>query len=450
MEKIKTCKSNRSAAVCSFQNAVDLQAKLLKQKILTAAGSIPETGKKWYVSAHNAGGDGSTPEAPLGGLEALENQFDHIQPGDAVLFERGGIFRGSLITQSGVYYGAYGTGEKPRIYGSAQNYAGIPWKAAGENIWEIDYTFHEDVGLIVVDDGRHIGYKRYQLAELKENFDFTCDHENGYKLYLYLKGDPSSFQSIEIGTNQNILWITENTHDVTVENLHLQYTGAHGIRALNGVKNIAVKNCEISYLGGSYIPGYKEGTTRYGNGVEFWQGCENVTVEHCWIHDIYDSGISHQGNGDYVAKNLRFFSNLIEYCGMGSIEYWLWNTKDGKKCRAENVTYADNIMRFAGYGFGGVQRPDKISAHILSNGKNHNKFEHFKIERNIFDQSSCYLVEISSMENTFPALNGNTYIQKRGKALGMYAESGNVVFDDSVQSIIQNEWGDVSAKVYCI
>lgn len=433
-----------------IQDYVEKNAQILRERILNAAGSVPQSGNKWYLSSSSTGrGDGISSDTPWNSLRALEDNADRIMPGDSVLFERGSVFRGNFITKSGVYYGAYGVGNKPCICGSDRNYADTPWKKAGENIWLLDCKFDADVGLLVFENCQNIGYKRSNIKDLTKNFDFFCDHSDSNKVYLYLEYDPSRFNSLEIGVNKNLIWITENIYDVTIENLSLNYTGAHGIRALNGAKNITVKNCVISYLGGCYIPGYKDGMVRYGNAIEFWQGCENVSIENCWIHDIYDSGISHQGHGSYVVKNITFCNNLIEYCGMGSIEYWLWYRCEDENW-AENVRYSDNIMRFAGYGFGGEQRPDKVSAHILSNGNNQNKFLGFCIEGNIFDRSSCELIEISSRENTYPELKANTYIQGRGLKLGTFAESRDVVFDDLAEDIIVNEWGDTFAKVYCI
>lgn len=435
---------------CLFLNEVEEKAEMLRKKVLNAEGSLPREGNKWYISSScEADGDGASPETPWRGIEALEKYADRIAFGDSVLFKRGDLFRGNFIAKSGVYYGAYGKGEKPCFCGSDMDHAGALWKSVGENIWYLEQAFETDVGLIVFDNGKHIGYKRSSKAELTEEFDFYCDHEDENRLYLYSVRDPALFESVEIGTNKNLIWILENSHDVTIENLSLKYSGAHGIRALDGVKNISVRNCVISYMGGCYITGYKDGKVRYGNGIEFWQGCENIRVEDCWIHNIYDSGISHQGHGNYVAKNLNFCNNLIEYCGMGSIEYWLWNKPEDKNW-AENVTYSDNIMRFAGYGFGGIQRPDKVSAHILSNGNNHNRFIGFHIKGNIFDRSTCCLLEICSREKTYPELCENTYIQNSGMELGTYADSLNVISDDSARDVIFNEWGDVSAKVFSI
>ena len=446
----KAYTANPASLSAPMSSKFDGQASTLRKKVLNTKDSLPSTvtGKIWYIS--NSGSDknaGNSKNAAWATINAINFYGNQINAGDAVLFERGGVYRGTFNAKSGVYYGAYGSGDKPCIYGSDQNYQKVNWKKKFGNVWICDTYISDDVGTIVFNHGELIGYKRDKRYQMKNNGDFWCDGNNGYTLYVYMDKNPAkAFKSIEIGIRKSIITIGSNMKNITVENLCLKYTGAHAVDAGGGAKNITVKNCEIGFIGGSYLKDYWREGTRYGNAVQFWGRCENITVENNWIYQIYDSGITHQGDGEYVAKNIRFCGNLIEYCGMGSIEYWLWNTED-KKCRAENVTYADNIMRFAGYGWGGIQRPDKVSAHILSNGNNHNDITNFKITGNIFDQSSCDLIEISSLMKVYPLLSGNTYAQNAGGRLGTYAESKDVIFDENVKSVITNAIGDQTAVV---
>ena len=74
---------------------IDAKAEELKNRILNAKSEYPRTAQKIYVS--NNGDDnnnGETPEtaiATLGKLNAMD-----IKPGQVVLFERGGVWRGLL------------------------------------------------------------------------------------------------------------------------------------------------------------------------------------------------------------------------------------------------------------------------------------------------------------------------------------------------------------------
>lgn len=425
---------------------VDEKADELKEKITKSLDNLPQTvtGNIWYVSATgDDSNSGNSKDSPWRNLVALAQNADKIKSGDAVLFERGGTYRGSVRAIGGVYYGAYGEGEKPRLYGSLKNYA-VPelWQEVENNIWSCG-EMPADTGIIVFGNDEFVGYKKFRKSDMKQNGDFWCDRDNNI-LYLYWQGNPAeSYESIEIGTKVTVMGLYDAPiEDITIENLCIKYTGVHAIAAIAGANNITVRYCEIGYIGGSI---YK-GEIRYGNGIEFFGGCENILVEYNWIYDIYDSGFTHQGSGTYAVRNIEVNHNLIEGCGMGSIEYWLAYNSHNKNY-AENVAYTDNIMRNAGYCWGGVQRPDKVSSHVLSNGKNQNHFINYQFKGNIFDRSSCFLMEITSLDETYPVFSDNIYIQDKGKRLGTFAKTEDVIFDDGVQTILNKEWGDSKATI---
>lgn len=74
--------------------------------------------------------------------------------GDTVLFERGGVWRGGLATRDGVTYSAYGSGEKPCIYGSPFDGAVIgAWDMVSENVWRYSEPIASDIGGIFFDGG---------------------------------------------------------------------------------------------------------------------------------------------------------------------------------------------------------------------------------------------------------------------------------------------------------
>lgn len=100
-------------------------------------------GKTYYLSNNGDDKDNGSRQNPWRSLEKLNASMHLIQPGDSVLFERGGIFFGSLVvrlsgsSQKPVYIGAYGTGEKPVISGSVQVKNWRPYK---KNIWTATCT----------------------------------------------------------------------------------------------------------------------------------------------------------------------------------------------------------------------------------------------------------------------------------------------------------------------
>ena len=434
----------------SYKSAYDGMAKTMREKIRSAKDTVKATGTTYYVSPNgNDANNGKSPQTAWQTLAAVSNRQVQFRSGDAVLLERGGVYRyaGSVKLANGVYYGAYGTGDKPCIYGSTQNYVQATWKNQGGNIWMLDKGLGSDVGLVVFNHGEQVGWKRSSKSALTKNYDFYSDKSNGYRVYLYLDKDPSkSFTSIEIGADNRILLMDSGAKDITIENLTIKYTGAHAIRGSN-CSHITVRNCEIGYVGGSILSGYGNGSTRYGNGIEFMSDSQNVLIENCWLYQIYDSGVTHQGDGNFQINNFVVKDCLIEYCGMGSIEYW--HTKGAVM---GDILYTGNLLRYAGYGFGGEQRPDKeMTAHIESNGKptgsSYNEAIQFRIENNIFELSTYQLVNAVSAAGTPPTLSGNTYVQWKGKWLGYYGTNSNKKFNDSVLTLLQDTWGDKTAKV---
>lgn len=432
----------------------DTQATAMRNTVLSYRDKLPKTvtGTVWYISNDGKNtNSGKSPKEAWGSIFAMNFNQDSIKAGDAVLFERGGVYRGSFVAKSGVYYGAYGTGDKPCIYGSEQNYAKVTWTYKNANIWVCDAPFASDIGLVVFNHGEKMGYKKDKNYGLEKNGDFWCDSQNNYKLYMYMDKNPAkAYKSIEIGVNKSVISIYANSKDITIENLCIKYTGSMGIGVSDNCKNLTVCGCEIGFIGGSYL----SGTLRYGNAIEIWAACDNVVIENNWIYQVYDSGITHQGGEKYIAKDIMMRKNLIEYCGLGSYEYWLASEWDIG--RGENITFADNICRFAGYCWGGDQRPDKVSTHIRADVTCRNTIFNFKITGNIFDQASANLLEIGgtaiSVENIpqspEPVLSGNIYAQNSDGYLGTYFSKSGVIFDEDREVFIKEFMGDSKAEIY--
>lgn len=434
-----------AGAVCfPISGEYDDEADDMRKAILeNKTDSYKKTGNIYYVSNNgNDDNDGTSPEKALATLNGVSLKNSILKPGDAVLFERNGIFRGKLFLKDGVYYGAYGEGVMPCIYGSRKNYVDSEWVSEGNNIWTLNTTFIADVGNIVFNHGEAVGYLKSSKDDLKSNYDFFCDRNKSNRVYLYLDKDPTKyFKSIEICVDGRIFDF-DGRKDITVENITFKYTGGHALRG-NNTSNITIRNCEIGYIGGSYLDNYEDGNVRYGNGVELIGNSSNTLVENCLIYQIYDSGITHQGDKCLV-ENFTARNNLIEYCGMGAIEYW--HTKGAVM---KNILYEGNMLRFAGYGFGGMQRPDKyMSACIMSNTKPYsimyNEAENFVIKDNIFDLSTNQLLNLGSQAGTAPKLSGNTYVQVYGKLLGYYTDNRNVRFNTEVSDTIIDVWNDES------
>ncbi|MBQ4143755.1 MAG: hypothetical protein IJD43_09795 [Thermoguttaceae bacterium] len=99
-------------------------------------------GTVYFVSpSGNDENDGKSEKTPWASISRV-NSAEEIQPGDEILWQRGGIWRGVLLPHSGepgkpVRYGAYGDPQKakPTFYGSVDASTESSWTEEAPNIW---------------------------------------------------------------------------------------------------------------------------------------------------------------------------------------------------------------------------------------------------------------------------------------------------------------------------
>lgn len=323
----------------------------MRKKVLSSANTeeyYKIKGIKYYVSQNgDDNNDGLTPNTPIKTLEKIEKL--NLNFGDAVLFERGSVFRfdHAIRTVDGVTYGSYGEGIKPAIYASPENFANSDkWVNAENNIWEIPFNYKRASG-VVLDYSMVIGVQKKEISSLAENGDYYHDLDNKI-LYIYSEDKPNeAYQSIEIMPARNIFEV-RGEGDLVFDNLCIKYCGGFGLSICDSKPNVAVTNCEFGFLGGLWMGDM----VRFGNAVEFWSGLpnvhiENITVKNNWFYQIYDTALSWQGDqGDTVWKNIDFSENLFEY-NNADIEFWCVNG-----CSLEDFRMNNNIMRFTSMGWG--------------------------------------------------------------------------------------------------
>ena len=481
-----------------------------KNEILFSKDSLDIKGTTYFVSSSGCDeNDGLSPENPWKTLERV-SQAD-LKNGDGVLFKRGDLFRGYVQTKSGVTYGAYGVGDKPKFYGWHQNLAGFDlWELYDEkhNIWKLTEPIL-DCGTLVFNEGKlhsrklipsYVGGKfvcrddedrDFDMAkEMTLDLDIVCfydkrlttkptkgqdfpipvmDDQSLGELYLRCdKGDPSKvFESIEALPRRHMFKVGHN-FDVKIDNLCLKYIGTHAISAGGEcVKGLHVTNCEIGWIGGCIQhyygtdPNYPEGgrgsVTRFGNGVEIYGGCDDYLVENCYIYQVYDAGITHQVSTfgkTYKMNNVRYKRNLVEYC-VYSIEYFLEKTEDNNESIINGCEMSDNILRSSGYGWGQQRHNTHTPAHIKG-WSYENTASDFVIKNNVFDRCAYRMLHlVAKKEESLPKMSGNVYIQHLGATLGQYganesAEPENLVFDEFADEKIASVFKDIEARVYLI
>ena len=395
----------------------DKEADALRTKILNAKDTLKKTGRVWYISRKgNDANAGDSPERAWYSVSGYNANKSEIQAGDTVLFERGGVYRGGIRMVNGVTYGAYGTGPKPAIYGSPNNYAVKDfWEQTDiQNVWKCTEAVSGDIGNIIFNHGRAVGIRVFTSEKkLAANLQYYYNQDEA-SVYLYLEKNPAEvFYDIEFGVAGNLMQSEVNPEGITIDNLSLKYGGTHAIRFEEGARNIKVTNCDIGWVGGCvHFYDAAGNPTRLGNGVELWNACDNVLVENNWIYQMFDTGITNQGGmtaDGYVQSNITYRGNLIEYCTM-SVELW---TGGQERDTMKNVTVENNIMRFAGYGWGMVRTNHKSTCHIWSStGDRTYTAINCTIRNNIFDRSWKALILQSGVAQPNFVYTGNSYYQK--------------------------------------
>lgn len=164
------------------------EANSLRNKILSTANTdeiYKIKGTKYYISpGGNDNNDGKSPERAFRTIEHLG--YVDIEQGDAILFERGSIFRidQSLDLSSGITYGAYGKGDKPKIYASPANYSNAEWKPSKrKNVWKAKFLYSSACS-IYFNNAEKIGYLKPSVRNLSENTQFYLDPTES-TVYLY-------------------------------------------------------------------------------------------------------------------------------------------------------------------------------------------------------------------------------------------------------------------------
>lgn len=479
-----------------------------KARIRNTSDNLIITGKTYYVSNDgNDENDGLSPERPWKSMKKVS--CSDYNEGDAVLFRRGDLFRGSVGRRhNGVTYGAYGTGDKPKFYGWDKD-------LADPALWvEVDSVHHiwrmtekiSDCGTLVFNDGEFHSRKQIpsyiggqfvcrnnenELFDMRihmdqdldifnrgdEELDLSTSKGENFPVpliarrvdtWLYLrcdKGNPGEvFRTIEAVPSRVAFACGNNCH---VDNLCMKYYlfGVHGAgQSCTGLK---VTNCEIGWVGGNIQhyhgtdPNYPQGrrgtVTRYGNAIEIYGGAIDYEVSNCYIYQSYDAGITHQvsTNGKkYIMENVRYANNLIEHCVYG-IEYFLDQNCGPDESYMKNIEMCGNIIRFSGYGWGQQRHNTNTPAHIKGWSYTNTASE-YSIHNNIFDRAAYRMLHLVAKEaSSLPKMYENTYIQFEGNPLGQYgannaAEPPIRVFDKNVNATLTEEFCEMNHKVYII
>ena len=392
---------------------IDKKADAMLKKIEDYPDKVSVTGKTYYLSNEgNDKNDGLSISKSMKTYAALKGK---LKSGDAVLFRRGDVFRGQIVLVSGVTYAAYGSGIKPRLYGSVDGTLG-EWK---ETETDGVYTYNKvtKYANIIFNNGEAIGRPVQSMSQITKkplNVYFS-----GARVSVYSPdGNPEEvFKSIEIVEDYSLCTGSGGTYNVKMQNLCMMYTGVHFLGSLGITENLEIEGCIMGYCGGRDLyQGAK--ATSLGNAVEFWSQAINVNIHDNYFFQAYDAALTHQGPSGTVKAtgqtstvnftNIHYENNLLEYNTYDFEAFTCRSLSDQSKSPNGKFTYDDvyikgNICRYTGWGWGSLDRPDKNVNTVFkydAEGENDSNV-HIKplyIENNIFDRPRRSVLGISSPE----------------------------------------------------
>ena len=341
---------------------------------------------KYYVSATGSDlADGLSQDTPWKTINKVNSIA--FKPGDIVVFKRGDTFYGTLSiagvrlpSQRKVTVGAYGIGPLPKLSRYKILNAGS-WVNHTANIWKIDIT---DLAAFTGDQdiswqGVNVGFlrvdkiikpaKKWSIAALASDWDFYSD-EVQY-LYVWSVTNPGT-RATEIcsAVGHRIVNTTLDVTGQVVRYTNIDFVGCAGHGISGVLKTVSVKGCYLHELGGGKLFGYGDGTTRYGNGVECWNGSTSVEVEGNYIWDVYDVACTMQGSlvtADTGWTDVWFRHNVISRCTQN---FEVWSRLDGGPATAgvgfNRTGFVNNICLDAGYSWAADVRPAQFNrSHLL-------------------------------------------------------------------------------------
>jgi len=407
--------------------------------IVNYSGNIdPATikGTCYYIS--NNGDDsnsGTSPDAPWKSFKNLYSVKGNaamtivnyaLQPGDAVLLERGSVFDkyrygeyDALNIAEGITYGTYGEGPKPVITGRLiMDEPAGRWVQSGyNNVWKLDYKVPDYPGNIefVKKDGTELwgicvyldNYETPYNGEPTKNYGFVTNGEDFFhsgnvpftdpgclknnleyfadvakgELYVYCdKGNPGDvFGEINITRKEMAIddtfgsfansGVTKKYNSATFEYTSSYKTVVDGLSikyaGVCGINTWGADDVWVTNCDFEWIGGsFENPTSRYGNAVSNWGDSDGFFVTDCYFKDVYDAAVSTQVTENGRLVNYYSSGCVLDRCGL-SYEFFVNdNTSDDGISYLSNIFITDNYVMRPGFGFCDI-RTDRRGAFFI-------------------------------------------------------------------------------------
>lgn len=365
------------------------------EELYKKSGMNISSGTTYYISANGKSNEGISIEEPMS-LETANKKTFYM--GDRILLKSGDVFFGQINfniekqkEEELCYIGKYGEGENPTLSAAKIIDNRDAWKKYSDEIYKIDLKdINNFKGLKLTDDDScNIGFIRNEknifgglksnILELEKMYDFYCDGES-----LYIKSEKNPYDelgNLTLATKKTLFRMSSNCE---IENITVKDTSGHGFGKKNDpIENVYLHNNIIKNIGGSHQFGTtNKKTTRYGNAIEFWQAASNIIIEKNLISNVYDAGITLQGdNGKWL--NAKINNNIIINTAF-PFEFWGTGETNGY----ENINIEENIIINQGNGWSQLYRPNpEISANYVLTYSNSNAKLDIKFYKNKFFNS---------------------------------------------------------------
>lgn len=358
---------------------------------------IDAYGTDYYVK--NAGNDSGTGTSDATAWASLAKVSSVIfQPGDHIYFKRGDLFRGQLYNNSSgsagnpVVYDAYGTGAKPKIWGSRDYSSDNLWTNYSGNIWVTSSpveTGMDNIANLIFNNEQSCGKQETSISACDSQGDFYYNTDDN-KVYIYSVGSPAVFYShIEMGGvfEEYVVFCYGNSY-VTFRNMDVRYSANNAMFTGYGSSNIIFEYNDVSWAGGTYY--MIKYPVRMGNGIGVWKDASNIIIRYNRIDQCYDAGISPQGLKAYTMDNIQMYYNIITNCWYS---YETWANKDQVH---NNVNFYNNVCIDAGNQWSKNQRPDLNNARHVMIWDLKGTVTNCNIKNNIFKNSANTAIRIGN------------------------------------------------------
>jgi len=432
------------------------------------------SGTAFYVSNNgDDNADGLTPETAWATIDKVNNA--NLRPGDAVFFERGGVWHGVRVySKESVTYSAYGEGEKPKLYGSTENGAGSEkWKLYAETqdggkIW-VYYKDMLDCSALVFNGGDAWTNRNVPFWNGKD-FVASLEDETPIDVTTWLSEDLTTFSAasselpsslpayadwhssdttFDMLSNSGPLYLrcdAGNPGEVynaieflvpncpfdgaainsVIDNLSIMYSSYGGIMCGQN-DGVTVQNCEIGWTGGRIASYLYEATTQNENGyttnmagIQTNGGAITTNGSHCkyinnYVHHSYQEGLSLESgihHGESGMIGTVYSGNLAEFCSQGVI-LCNWDIEPDPNHCFTDCAFTDNYVLYSGYETFGYERYIVHDAAAFTSQGGPNMYTGtMEVSDNVFCLASGRLIQIDNFDEQYSRIySNNTYAQ---------------------------------------